>query len=114
MHSIIVTSAIICTLHHPWARVSAQLREVDPPQLANKGVHTLQSLQSLQRSERRIQNMDESSFFLPGLGVMGQELAALGMDRMVALTESHRRRSPIPSHGGAGNSAKKLCFRSQG
>ena len=45
---------------------------------------------------------------------MGQELAALGMDRMVALTESHRRRSPIPSHGGAGNSAKKLCFRSQG
>ena len=45
--------------------------------------------------------------------VMGQELAALGMGRMVALTESHRR-SPIPSHGGAGNSAKKLCFRSQG
>ena len=67
MHSIIVTSAIICTLHRQPPLARAQLQEVAPPQLANKGVQTLQSLQ---RSERRIQNMDEDSFFLPGLGVI--------------------------------------------
>ena len=41
--------------------------------------------------------------------VMGQELAALGMGRMVALTESHRR-SPIPSHGGGRARAPRRKF----
>ena len=95
MHSIIVTSAIICTLHHPWARVSAQLQEVDPPQLANKGVQTLQSLQSLQRSERRIQNMDESSFFLPGLGVIKEFVPQqVRPARSKSSASSHPRISP--------------------
>ena len=95
MHSIIVTSAIICTLHHPWARVSAQLQEVAPPQLANKGVQTLQSLQSLQRSERRIQNMDESSFFLPGLGVIKEFVPQqVRPARSKSSASSHPRISP--------------------
>ena len=92
MHSIIVTSAIICTLHHPWARVSAQLQEVAPPQLANKGVQTLQSLQ---RSERRIQNMDESSFFLPGLGVIKEFVPQqVRPARSKSSASSHPRISP--------------------
>ena len=95
MHSIIVTSAIICTLHHQSSLARAQLQEVDPPQLANKGVQTLQSLQ---RSERRIQNMDEDSFFLPGLGIIKefvpQQVRPARSKSPASASSSHPRISP--------------------
>ena len=92
MHSIIVTSAIICTLHHSPPLAWAQLQEVAPPQLANRGVQTLQSLQ---RSERRIQNMDEDSFFLPGLGVIKEFVPQqVRPARSKSSASSHPRISP--------------------
>lgn len=86
----VTTSAIFCTLlllllvH----KATPQLQEVDPPQFGAPvsldpkpqapSVKTYQQLMkemepqlpTLQRSERRIQNMDEGSFYLPGLGVV--------------------------------------------
>ena len=87
MHSIIVTSAIIiCTFkHYSWA----QLQEVAPPQLAHRGVQTLQSLQ---RSERRIQNTD--SFFLPGLGVIKEFVPEQVVRPSRSQSSSHPRISP--------------------
>ena len=55
------------------------MTEVEPPQFGapatnnNNNVKTFQQIMSesqLARSERRIQNMEENSFYLPGLGVI--------------------------------------------
>ena len=127
MHSIIVTSAIIIsTFHHRHPPLAwAQLQEVAPPQLSNKGVQTLQSLQrserriqnmeeglqSLQRSERRIQNMEEGSFYLPGLGgikdYVPQQLRP-ARSKSKASSSSHPRISPQRFRG----EDSKLTFSS--
>ena len=94
-HQIPTTCAIFCTLLSLVSHVHCQLEEVDPPKLGvkmnnNNGVKTYQTLmkeaeaesmsEPLQRAERRIQNMDESSFFLPGLGVI-KEFVPAQVDR---------------------------------
>ena len=86
----VTTSAIFCTLLLLLLvnKASSQLQEVDPPQFGapvlldpnpqEPSIKTYQQLMremepplpALQRSERRIQNMDEGSFYLPGLGVV--------------------------------------------
>ena len=72
--SAIIIIIIISIFHQP---VSAQIQEVQPPQFGDSGENDVKTYQKLlqeqnqlPRAERRIQNLDPSSFFLPGLGVI--------------------------------------------